>query len=559
MQQFPGTGYRLSDTSNSQVTGKNPEVKPGPPNVAPLTSADKALLDFMKARHAPSNPNIHLTPIQPPLKIPHSPLKSNPAVPLYPPVQAFNPLQISNAAPKYVSDSTMFNQGPADNLLMSSIPRGLIETGKIDLSSLSEGQKKAVMAIVEGKNILLTGPAGTGKSHTIKKISEIYKMSNLNISVTSTTGASAILIEGKTIHAWSGIGIAGTKEGALKQVQTYKAPQERIKAAHLLIIDEISMFSGYHLDILDHVFRHIRVVDKPFGGIQVVLCGDFFQLKPVKSDKYAFESESWPCLIHEVHELTQIFRQDNLEFCKALNEIRVGEVSPTSAALVESCIGRQFNGDIKPTVLYAVNADVSELNEAELWKLASPTNPVKEICALDELIEKPRPRGNYKPEFIESCKKRMNKDCIAQERLLLCVGAQVMLIKNINVDAGLANGSRGVVVRFNPQGMPVVKFMAGHEVELGTHTWYLRINETIKMKRTQIPLAIAYSVTTHKSQGMTLDCVRMDLGTKLFCEGQFYTAISRARSLEGLSIIALDWNSLYVDKKVKDFYAKHRK
>jgi len=427
-----------------------------------------------------------------------------------------------------------------------------------DLTGLAAGQRGAVESVLRGFNILLTGPAGTGKSHTIKRIKEIYEANKKTIGVTSTTGASALLIEGKTIHSWSGIGICAYKDSALKRVTQYTKPQQRIRSTHLLIIDEVSMMPAHLLDILDYVFRIVRNCARPFGGMQIVLCGDFFQLSPVKCNNYAFEAECWKDGIQEVHELTEIFRQTDMAFCKALNEIRVGEISQETMAMVKSCIGREFKGDIKPTELFPVNQDVSAFNDNELYKLATPENPIRAIDAYDELIEKPRPRIPRDAKFLAEAKSRLDKECLAPAVLELCVGAQVMLTKNIDLDAGLANGSRGILIGFAAGGQPVVKFVNDVVYQLQVNMWVIRINETCKIRRTQFPLRTAWSISQHKAQGVTLDLVRMDLGSKIFADGQTYTAISRARTLEGLSISHIDWDRIFVNQKVKAFYNQYR-
>lgn len=472
-------------------------------------------------------------------------------------VGSVNMQQLGLPGSQYVPDSTATSASNT-NMLLSMIPGSANFLRDVDLSGLSPGQELAIRAVLDGKNILLTGPGGCGKSHSIRRIKEIYEKKNLNIGVTSTTGASAILIEGSTIHSFSGIGICSTKESALKMVQSRKAPQQRIMSTSLLIIDEVSMMSDVVLDILDHVFRVVRNSTKAFGGMQVVLCGDFFQLKPVKCDTFAFQSQNWDFLIQEVHELTHIFRQADAAFCKALNEVRIGEVSPETVSLFESCIGREFEGDIKPTELYPVNEDVDRINEDELWKLVTETNPVRQIDSLDEIIEKPKSRYPLENKFLQECKSRLNKDCIAPENLQLCIGAQVMLIKNLNVAAQLCNGSRGIITGFAPQGQPIVRFLHGHEMIMQTAVWSMRVSETARIRRTQFPVRLAFAVSIHKSQGSTLDLARVDLGQKIFSEGQMYTCVSRARCLEGLSIIALDWSRLMTNQKVKDFYAKHR-
>jgi hypothetical protein len=339
------------------------------------------------------SPNIFVTPQaqQPtPMINTRKPLGNRPPI-QQGQVGSVNMQQVGMPPSQYVPDSSATSASNND-MVLSMIPGTANFMQDVDLSGLSPGQEAAIRAVLSGKNILLTGSAGAGKSWTIKRLKDIYEKKRLNIGITSTTGASAILIEGSTIHSWSGIAICNSKESALKQVQTRKAPQQRIITTSLLIIDEVSMMSDVVLDILDHVFRVVRNNNKAFGGMQVVLCGDFFQLKPVKCDTFAFQSPNWPYLINEVHELTYIFRQESSTFCKALNEVRIGEVGPETMKLFESCIGREFTGDIKPTELYAVNEDVDRINEDELWKLVTEINPVRQIDALDQIIEKPKSR-----------------------------------------------------------------------------------------------------------------------------------------------------------------------
>lgn len=456
---------------------------------------------------------------------------------------------------EYKSDSEMFDTKQNMLVTLASIKYN----NEVDLSDLSEGQKRAIDAVLLGKNILLTGPAGTGKSHTIQRIKEIFQKMKRSVSITATTGISAVSINGNTIHSWSGIGICGSKETALNRVMTYKGPQDRIKSTNLLIIDEVSMLSDLHLDILDHVCKHVRQNNLPFGGLQVILSGDFYQLSPVKAPRYAFESENFDKLIHEVIELTFIFRQFNREFCEALNEIRIGDVSQKTKDLFATCIGKEFEGDIKPTELYPLKIDVENFNESELWKLASEQNPVREIGALDEIIEKPPSKKTIPDKIIKEWQTNFNKNCMAQKILSLAIHAQVMLIKNIDVEAGLCNGSRGVIVGFGGHGEPIVKFRNGQVLYMQTQIWHMRVNETTKIRRTQYPLLLAFSTSIHKSQGLSLDCVRMDLGGRVFSVGMTYTALSRVRSLEGLSIIEIDWEQVQTDKRVKEFYAKHKK
>jgi ATP-dependent DNA helicase PIF1 len=603
--RFPGAGIPLGRSPNVPVdlASLDPRVM----NLRPVANADAFLLQFLQNNNPPKP--VPLEPIQMPSKpagIPQNsnssppitslPVNRSPVVAIPAPTLLGNnsgPVhtQIAQAIPYNVTNvrmgpppeqnysavapSTSSFKDPAQSCeykpdSLSSSDLALL-TG-VDMSyrthvaqaplppeiaeGLSEGQLNALSAILQGKNILLTGPAGTGKSHTIKIVRDLYSKRGLKVAITATTGVSAVLVEGKTIHAWSGIGICNTKESALKRVMSQGKARERITSTVLLIIDEVSMLSGHMLDILDYIFRIVRCNSNAFGGLQVILCGDFYQLKPVKSDSYAFNAANWDSLIHEVHELSFIFRQNDVSFCQALNEIRVGEVTLRTMELLNACIGRQFEGDIQPTELYPTNDDVSWLNENELWKLASETNRIRETVALDEVIEKPRPRIPRGEKFYAECSERLNKDCLAPSLLQLAVGAQVMLTKNINVDGGLANGSRGVVVDFGPQGEPVVKFRNGHVVHMTTCQWVMRINETTKVRRTQYPLRLSFALTVHKAQGLSLDMVRVDL-SRVFQHSMHYVALSRIRSIDGLSITNIDWNTVSVDPRVREFYNKH--
>jgi ATP-dependent DNA helicase PIF1 len=428
----------------------------------------------------------------------------------------------------------------------------------VDISDLGQEQFQAIADIMNGKNVLITGPAGTGKSFTINKLRQILGANNIRFAVTSTTGKSAIIIGGKTIHSFAGIKISKTKDSALKLVMASKPAQKRIIETQALIIDEVSMLSGDMIDILDYVFRMVRNRQEPFGGMQIILSGDFYQLRPVKSETYAFESSRWNFYIHAVHELTQIFRQEDKTFCTALNEVRVGAWTQSTIELFDTCINRQFNSDIKPTELYPVNEYVDSVNTNELLALASEENMIVTLGAHHDFVEKPKPRYERDQLFKGRAIATMNKNCIAPEVLELVIGAQVMLTKNIDVEAGLANGSRGVVVGFTSDSQPIVKFVNDIQMPIQSDNWYMWVNDTCKIVRTQFPLKLAWAMSIHKSQGATLDMAKIDLGDRVFGEGMIYVALSRVRSIEGLCLLAIDWDNLRVSQKVKDFYESCR-
>lgn len=421
---------------------------------------------------------------------------------------------------------------------------------------MSPDQARAIRSLLAGKNVFLTGSAGTGKSYTIAKVKEIWEAKGLKVALTSTSGNSAVLIGGSTIHSWSGIHLCQSKDSAIKNVMKFKKPQIRINETHLLILDEISMMSANLLEVLDHVCKVVRNCAQPFGGIQVLFCGDFFQLAPVKASKYAFESELWPVFIHEKIELTQVFRQEDRIFSEALEKIRRGEVDEDTKSIFEPCIGRVFDGLIKPTELYPINEWVDIKNEDELFKLQTPQNPITNLEATDDVPKNPKMRFAVSEATKKEALAKLDKECRAPKDLLICVGAQVMLLKNLNVEAGLANGSRGVVIGFAPTGWPMVRFLNGHEIQIGPEQWKVRYNKEITAIRIQFPLKLAWAMSIHKSQGTTVDLAKVELSDRIFGDGMIYVALSRCRTLQGLCISGIDWSLVQVSKKVKEFYSK---
>lgn len=426
-----------------------------------------------------------------------------------------------------------------------------------DEDKLSPEQARALRAALSGKNICITGPAGTGKSHIVKIIKEHFEEKKMNVALTSSSGKSAVNIGGKTIHSWSGIHLCQSKETAIRNVLKYKNPQYNINSTHVLVIDEISMVSGLLLDILDYVFRIVRNCNSAFGGIQVIMVGDFYQLAPVKAAKYAFESDYWDQYVQEVIELKQVFRQQNAQFVKVLNKIRKGEVDDEVIDTFEPCIGREYEGLIKPTQLYPVNEMVDMMNEDELFKLQSEDNPIESFDATDDVPKQAKSRYTPSAKAKEEALARLDKECRAPKELLLCKNAQVMLLKNLNVQAGLANGSRGVIIGYNNHGWPKVKFLNGQEVDIAPEKWRVRYSKDVVAERIQFPLTLAWAMSIHKSQGITVDLARVDLGDRIFGDGMIYVALSRCRSLEGLQIDSINWNLVNVSRRVKRFYEKY--
>jgi len=434
--------------------------------------------------------------------------------------------------------------------------KSVIQTNQNFTIVLNEQQAYAFKTICGGKSILLSGEAGTGKTEIIKKFHRDYSK-KLKIALTSTTGTSALLMGGTTLHSYLGIGLGnGTVDYLVGMIRGRDYLKKRWKDLDVLVIDEVSMMNPDLFDKLDKIGRIIRGQSNehkrvlPWGGIQLILSGDFLQLPVVGSGKFTFEAESWAESISEVIVLTENVRQssDNI-WSSILSDIRVGNVKPEANELLSSRVGVKVGRDgIIPTKLYSTNVEVDRVNDEELDKLA--------IENADLLF------NEYEMSVLKMVKKKVSdttidgykKKCIAPEVIQLCVGAQVMLLIN-KIDIGLSNGSRGVVQEFSLLDLPVVRFSNGVIIEIGKHDFQVNDGDgTVEFLLNQLPLKIAYAISIHKSQGITLDYAEVDI-RNCFCEGQAYVAMSRVKRLDGLSIVGeFIPESINANQKCIDFY-----
>ncbi|MFN5540074.1 MAG: DEAD/DEAH box helicase [Candidatus Melainabacteria bacterium] len=404
---------------------------------------------------------------------------------------------------------------------------------------LSEEQEIIAETIDEGQNVFITGAAGTGKSFLIRHL--ITKHAK-QIDVTASTGIAAVNIGGITLHSWAGLGL-GDKSAdeiidgiLLKKGRAYKS----ILACQKLIIDEISMIDGKLLDKINIIFKEIRGTNLAFGGIQMILSGDFFQLPPVtrsnEERQFAFECSSWENANINICEMQKVFRQSDESFIHLLGNLRKGLCTDESIKILTQVKDTNILlATIKPTRLFSHNADADQTNLSELKKLEGQ----EYIYLAEDTGEK---------VFIEM----LRKNCIAPEELRLKKGSQVMLLHNLSQAEGIVNGSIGIVENFI-DGMPFVKFHNGKSKLISRHTWEINSKEDELATRLQIPLRLAWAITIHKSQGMTLDKVECDL-TKVFEYGQAYVALSRAKSLEGLFVKGLNKRSVKAHPRVKSFF-----
>jgi len=438
----------------------------------------------------------------------------------------------------------------ADELAVkgSMIAKKSLEPKQIQ-NKLTESQKKAIKIILEGKNVFITGPGGCGKTFLINYFVKHYRTQK-NIAITSTTGTSAIHIHGTTIHSWAGIGLGrGSVCSIVTHIKKKKYLKDNWKNANILIIDEISMLSPVLFDKLEKIAKMIRKSDKPFGGLQLIITGDFLQLPVINCDKFCFESLSWENCIDETIYMKENLRQIDPMWQKCLDEIRIGEISSESKKLLKSCTKKKTDKktDIKPTILYPLNADVEEINNDCLEKISQESGEVCDYVMETEFYCK-------KNKSVELQLEKFKKNCPVNETLSLAIGCQVMLLWNMELESGLVNGSRGIIVRFIND-LPLVKFLDGQSRLIDYHIWELEEDDTKIASIEQIPLKLAYAISIHKSQGCSLDYVITDL-SDIFEYGQAYVALSRVRTDKGLFIKHLRFSKIKANPTAKDYYDK---
>ncbi|GAB5356326.1 hypothetical protein AAMO2058_000281100 [Amorphochlora amoebiformis] len=394
-----------------------------------------------------------------------------------------------------------------------------LDMSLLDAYDLSDEQRQVFEAIKGGHNTFFTGCAGTGKSFVLSRILDILpKGGEYGVFKTASTGIAAVHIGGITLHSWAGVRLAREPLNELRD-KISKDAIERLRETRVLIIDEISMIDAEVFDKIEGVARYYNKNDRPFGGIQLVVCGDFLQLPPVGNGggrNFAFFSSAWKKCKFKIIELKKIFRQKNIEFQNMLNKIRLGRMTPEVIKMLNSRVKapiRCENG-IKATKLYPTKRQVIHENTGKLKELKSQTHCYQSADG-----------GN--PKYLAE----LMKSCPAPAQLFLKVGAQVMLVKNLDFGSDLVNGSRGVIVRFEkletkflglsaPKNMwPLVRFQNGEERLMEPQEWGVEIRDKKMAFRQQVPLILAWALTIHKCQGMTLDSAKISL-KNIFEDGQ---------------------------------------
>lgn len=387
-----------------------------------------------------------------------------------------------------------------------------------------------------GKNIFLTGAAGSGKSFLVREYVEYLKKNKVHVSVTASTGIAATQVDGRTIHSWSGIGINhDMTEKEIQKLFYHDEVRYRVTQTKVLIIDEVSMLGANVLDLVNRVCKKLRQSDEPFGGIQIILCGDFFQLPPIPNREtgepveFAFSSTAWQTSGFIVCYLEKQYRQTDDQYLDILNSIRHSNVTDAVLTTLYSRHGKSIQDVKKPTKLYTHNADVDAINTMELAAIKA-----------DPVQYEMQTKGDPKLVLF------LKKYCLVPEVLELKKGAVVMFVQN-NQAKGYVNGTLGTVTGFDEDdNFPIVKTTTGKEVFAKPGSWKVEEDDKLLAEIIQVPIRLAWAITVHKSQGMSLDAAEIDL-SKAFAEGMGYVALSRVRSLAGIKLDGLNEMALRVN------------
>ena len=401
-------------------------------------------------------------------------------------------------------------------------------------------KQKDALKILEAKNnVLLTGPAGSGKTFLLNKYIAHLKKKNIGVAVTASTGIAATHLGGRTIHSWAGIGIKDSlspKEIYALTKRSYLKKQ--FLKTSVLVIDEVSMLHAHRLDMIDSVCQAFKKNSLPFGGMQVVMSGDFFQLPPISSGQdeaeFVYKAKVWSEMDLRVCYLDEQHRQNDKKISSILKSFRQDKVDAETIKLLASRLNQKPKNGVNPVRLYTHNVDVDSINNSELRKITSP-----------EFAYRMTDEGEKK--LVESLK----KNCLVPEDLVLKRGALVMFVKNKFDEDKIVyvNGTTGTVVDFNENNYPIVRLSSGEEIVALPDSWTIDDEQKILAKITQVPLRLAWAITVHKSQGMTLEAAEIDL-SRSFGYGMGYVALSRLTSLNGLYLLGINEMAYKLDPQV---------
>lgn len=448
------------------------------------------------------------------------------------------------------------------------------------MDELSTEQRIAYAKFVRGENIFITGPGGTGKTRLIKNFIEHITSIEANHAVCAMTGCAAVILNcnAKTLHSWSGIKLAkGSKSDIINMVLRNKRVVQNWKRTKGLILDEVSMLSKKIFEIIEELARIIKGSSSPFGGMQVVFTGDFFQLPPVGTDgepdteKFCFESPIWNMVFKPQNqiELKTIFRQNDPLYINILTQIRTGELNQENTTLLHSYVNRKYdetahNGCV-PTKLFPLRAKVDYYNSMMFSKL-SETEYVFEVKKRADCLTLLDSGKAINAELLKKCARLTSQEIEYETTQLInstpCLpvlrlkkGSAVMCTVNLDMENCICNGSQGIIIDIidaKPFPIPTVKFSNGIVKKMAIHHWQSEEYPTIAIG--QLPLCLAWALTIHKIQGATLEMAEMDIGQSIFEYGQTYVALSRIKSLDGLYLSEFHPYKIKANPKVKEYY-----
>jgi ATP-dependent DNA helicase PIF1 len=455
------------------------------------------------------------------------------------------------------------------------------EITNIHIDSLSKEQKYAYNKFIQGENLFITGPGGTGKTRLVKYLVDYAKSTAKNVQVCAMTGCAAVLLQcnARTLHSWSGIKLAkGSKKQVIDSVLRNRNACNAWKTAKILILDEISMLSKKIFNIIEELGRVIRKSTLPFGGLQVIFVGDFYQLPPVgtegepDTEQYCFESLMWKTVFKQENhiELRTIFRQKDTNYIDILMQIRKGELDEENRTVLQKYLNREYdvekNNGCIPTKLFAIRSKVDYVNTQMFAKLQEKEYVFQYEFKFDCLTYLDSGKV-VPPDLMQKCRSLSNPDKEFELELLLnnsqCnkilrlkKGAAVMCTINLDMDNGICNGSQGIVIDIVEIGTvqtPIVKFSNGIIKRISPHYWQSEDYPTLAVG--QYPLCLAWALTIHKIQGATLTMAEIDIGRSIFEYGQTYVALSRIQSLDGLYLSAFEPGKIKTNPIVNEFYS----
>ncbi len=442
------------------------------------------------------------------------------------------------------------------------------------MNTFTEAQKAAFDSYLNGENIFITGPGGCGKSYFIQKVYKHARENGKKIQVTSMTGCSAILLNcgATTIHKWGCLGLGkGEEFDIFKRIIKMKKHLNYIET-DILVLDEVSMLNEKLFEIINYLCQKFRKCeDKPFGNLQIIFSGDFYQLPPVCTDKtnkaeanFCFQSNLWDSTFHNSYIFDKNFRQhEDPTYFNILQEIREGKVSFDTIGTLIECSKKKVKEDdpIQPTKIFPIKKTVDTMNIQELNKLTS--KKYKYPCKMMyNQTEMPNMK-QITEKSIQNEMELMIKNSMFEENLQICEGCQVMCICNLDQENNLVNGSQGVVLDFHydieqNNYYPRVKFdKIAEPVVIKENSWYLESNN--KYSINQLPIILSWAITTHKSQGLSIEKALIDIGNNIFEYGQTYVALSRVKTLNGLYLTRVNAQKIKAHPKVIEFYNSLKK